>query len=190
MSVILEFLVLWLKYSDDTKTHDFGSKTCAWNANGHEIRRGFAMVLKGVVKEVLSCITVGLSSGNDNAVLRVFYISSIIYIYTSFTDTLGTLRLWVCTRRSPLTNIEWNRRRTRFDSLLPQSPLHSSCSEAKAEVQGLWTSDALLWMLSSGLLAAESFDTNITVNRREEGNHQWAIVIHLIFQISLAPRAT
>jgi hypothetical protein len=51
-----------------------------------ESEDGIAMVFKEVGKEVLGCITAGLSSENDNVVLQVFYISS--YDYTSFTDTL------------------------------------------------------------------------------------------------------
>ena len=43
-----------------------------------ESEDGIGMVFKEVGKEVLSCITVGLGSGNDNVVLQVFYISSTI----------------------------------------------------------------------------------------------------------------
>ena len=39
-----------------------------------ESEDGIAMVFKEVGKEVLSCITAGLRSGNDNVVLQVFYI--------------------------------------------------------------------------------------------------------------------
>ena len=50
-----------------------------------ESEDGIAMVFKEVGKEVLSCITLGLSSGNDNVVLQVFYISStIIYLFTLY----------------------------------------------------------------------------------------------------------
>ena len=47
-----------------------------------ESEDGIAMVFKEVGKEVLGCITLGLSSGNDNVVLQVFNISStIIYLF-------------------------------------------------------------------------------------------------------------
>ena len=36
-----------------------------------ESEDGIAMVFKEVGKEVLSCVTAGLSSGNDNVVLQV-----------------------------------------------------------------------------------------------------------------------
>ena len=39
-----------------------------------ESEDGIGMVFKEVGKEVLSCVTAGLSSGNDNVVLQVFYI--------------------------------------------------------------------------------------------------------------------
>ena len=39
-----------------------------------ESEDGIAMVFKEVGKEVLSCVTAGLGSGNDNVVLQVFYI--------------------------------------------------------------------------------------------------------------------
>ena len=39
-----------------------------------ESEDGIAMVFKEVGKEVLSCVTSGLSSGNDNVVYQVFYI--------------------------------------------------------------------------------------------------------------------
>ena len=37
-----------------------------------ESEDGIAMVFKEVGKEVLSCVTAGLSSGNDDDVLQVF----------------------------------------------------------------------------------------------------------------------
>ena len=47
-----------------------------------ESEDGIAMVFKEVGKEVLSCITAGLRSGNDNVVLQVCLRSFIcIYIY-------------------------------------------------------------------------------------------------------------
>ena len=36
-----------------------------------ESEDGIAMVFKEVGKEVLSCVTAGLSSGNDNVILQV-----------------------------------------------------------------------------------------------------------------------
>ena len=66
-----------------------------------ESEDGIAMVFKEVGKEVLSCITVGLSSANDNVVLQVFYISSkrfflLIHLFVP----LGSL----CARQ----HVEWN----------------------------------------------------------------------------------
>jgi hypothetical protein len=40
-----------------------------------ESEDGIAMVFKEVGKEVLSCVTAGLSSGNDNVVFQVFFLT-------------------------------------------------------------------------------------------------------------------
>lgn len=45
-----------------------------------ESEDGIAMVFKEVSKEVLTCVTAGLSSGNDNVVLQVFLLRFFIYL--------------------------------------------------------------------------------------------------------------
>ena len=45
-----------------------------------ESEDGIAMVFKEVGKEVLTCVTAGLSSGNDNVVLQVFLLRIFIYL--------------------------------------------------------------------------------------------------------------
>ena len=45
-----------------------------------ESEDGIAMVFKEVGKEVLTCVTAGLSSGNDNVVLQVFLLRFFIYL--------------------------------------------------------------------------------------------------------------
>ena len=86
-----------------------------------ESEEGIAMVFKEVGREVLSCVTAGLSSGNDNVVLQVFYIFLFYYFYlfkkSLTTCTLGSL----CARQ----HVERNIRTTRYDPLLPQPPIRS-----------------------------------------------------------------
>ena len=54
-----------------------------------ESEDGIGMVFKEVGKEVLSCVTAGLSSGNDNVVLQVIlHFSFTILKKKIYTDTL------------------------------------------------------------------------------------------------------
>ena len=112
-----------------------------------ESEDGIAMVFKEVGKEVLGHITAGLRSGNDNVVLQVFPFSSTIlyYIYiinplltnthryTYFVVLFRTLGSF-CTRQ----HVEWNRRTTRLDSVLPESPLRSPSLSFRSQGGGSW----------------------------------------------------